>query len=72
VLIEAIEALQLKFEERPFTPDETADAAEAFVTAASMIVMPVIAIDGHAIGSGEPGPIARRLREQFHRFSAFS
>jgi D-alanine transaminase len=72
VLIEALEALQLRFEERPFTPAEAAEAEEAFVTAASMIVMPVIAIDGRAIGSGEPGPIARRLREQFHRFSAFS
>ncbi|WP_322516987.1 D-amino-acid transaminase [Rhodopseudomonas palustris] len=72
VLIEALEALQIRFEERPFTPAEAADAAEAFVTAASMIVMPVVAIDGHAIGSGTPGPVARRLREQFHRFAAFS
>ncbi|MGP9812971.1 D-amino-acid transaminase [Rhodopseudomonas sp. NSM] len=72
VLIEALEALQIRFEERPFTPAEAADAAEAFVTAASMIVMPVVAIDGRAIGNGTPGPVARRLREQFHRFSAFS
>ncbi|ABE39822.1 branched chain amino acid: 2-keto-4-methylthiobutyrate aminotransferase [Rhodopseudomonas palustris BisB5] len=72
VLIEALEALQIRFEERPFTPAEAVDAAEAFVTASSMIVMPVVTIDGHAIGSGKPGPVARRLREQFHRFSAFS
>ncbi|MBB1089776.1 D-amino-acid transaminase [Rhodopseudomonas palustris] len=72
VLIEALEALQIRFEERPFTPAEAVDAAEALVTASSMIVMPVVTIDGHAIGSGKPGPVARRLREQFHRFSAFS
>ncbi|MGO3930932.1 D-amino-acid transaminase [Rhodopseudomonas pseudopalustris] len=72
VLIEALEALQIRFEERPFTPAEAVDAAEAFITASSMIVMPVVTIDGHAIGSGKPGPVARRLREQFHRFSAFS
>ncbi len=32
--------------------------------------MPIVAIDGHAIGSGKPGPIAARLREEFHRFAA--
>jgi D-alanine transaminase len=34
--------------------------------------MPVVAIDGHSIGDGRSGRIALRLREQFHRFSAFS
>ncbi len=72
VLIEALEALQIRFEERPFTPQEAAGAAEAFTTAASMIVMPVVAIDGQTIGSGKPGPVALRLREQFHRFASFS
>ncbi|RJF78761.1 D-amino-acid transaminase [Rhodopseudomonas palustris] len=72
VLIEALEALQIHFEERPFTPQEAAGAAEAFTTAASMIVMPVVTIDGHVIGSGKPGPVALRLREQFHRFASFS
>jgi D-alanine transaminase len=72
VLIDAFEALQVRFEERPFTPAEAADAAEAFVTAASQIVMPVVAIDGRPVGDGKPGPLAKRLREQFHRFAAFS
>jgi D-alanine transaminase len=72
VLIEALAALQLKFEERAFTPQEAFDADEAFVTASSQIVMPVIAIDGRPIGDGKPGAVALRLREQFHRFSAFS
>lgn len=72
VLFEALEALQIRFEERPFTPQEAARAAEAFTTAASMIVMPVVAIDGQTIGSGKPGPVALRLREQFHRFADFS
>jgi D-alanine transaminase len=72
VLIEAPSALQIRFEERPFTPQEAYEAAEAFVTASSQIVMPVVRIDGHSIGSGEPGPISMRLREEFHRFSEFS
>lgn len=72
VLMEVMEALQIKLEERPFTPAEAQEAAEAFVTSASQIVMPVVAIDGQTVGNGEPGGIARRLREEFHRFSAFS
>jgi D-alanine transaminase len=72
VLIEVLTALQIKLEERPFTPAEAYEAAEAFVTASSQIVMPVVRIDGRNIGNGKPGSISLRLREEFHRFSAFS
>jgi len=72
VLIEVLAALQISLEERPFTPEEAYGAAEAFVTASSQIVMPVVRIDGRPIGDGTPGPIASRLREEFHRFAAFS
>lgn len=72
VLMEVLRALQIRLEERPFTPAEAREAAEAFVTSASQIVMPVVAIDGQVVGDGQPGGIARRLREEFHRFSAFS
>ncbi|GAB1716169.1 MAG: branched chain amino acid: 2-keto-4-methylthiobutyrate aminotransferase [Nitrobacter sp.] len=72
VLMEVMDALQIRLEERPFTPAEAREAAEAFVTSASQIVMPVVAVDGQMVGNGRPGGIARRLREEFHRFSAFS
>ncbi|MCB1412337.1 MAG: D-amino-acid transaminase [Xanthobacteraceae bacterium] len=72
VLIEVMEALQVRFEERPFSPAEARDAAEAFVTSASQIVMPVVSVDGQPIGDGMPGEISRRLRQEFHRFSTFS
>lgn len=72
VLTDALAALQIKFEERPFTPEEAYEAAEAFVTASSQIVMPVVRIDGRNIGDGTPGAVSKRLREEFHRFSSFS
>ncbi len=50
-------------EERPFTIEEAKGADEAFVTSASTFVMPVVEIDGDALGDGAPGPVARRLRE---------
>ena len=56
---------QIKVEERPFTPEEARNAQEAFVTAASSFVMPVVEIDGVTLGDGTPGPIAKRLRELY-------
>ncbi|CAN5146217.1 D-amino-acid transaminase [soil metagenome] len=72
VLSNVLSALQIGFEERPFTPEEAYEATEAFVTASSQIVMPVVRIDGRSIGNGKPGAISMRLREEFHRFSEFS
>lgn len=54
---------QMKIEERGFTIAEAQAADEAFVTSASAFVMPVVQIDGAALGDGTPGPVARRLRE---------
>jgi D-alanine transaminase len=54
---------QFEVEERPFTVAEAQGADEAFSTAASIFVMPVVEIDGKAVGSGKPGPVAMRLRE---------
>ena len=42
---------------------EAKAAAEAFITAASAFVTPVVEIDGVPIGDGRPGPVTRRLRE---------
>ncbi len=49
--------------ERKLTPDEDYCAEEAFLTSASNFVMPITEIDGHRIGGGQPGPVARKLRE---------
>lgn len=57
------EEAQMKIEERPFTIAEAQDAAEAFMTAASSFVCPVVEVDGTTIGNGTPGPLASRLRE---------
>ncbi|MFO7770963.1 MAG: aminotransferase class IV, partial [Roseovarius gahaiensis] len=54
---------QMTVEERLFTVDEAKDADEAFVTSASAFVMPVVEIDGQSVGTGTPGPVAKRLRE---------
>ncbi len=56
---------QMQVEERPFTIDEAKEADEAFFTSASAFVMPVVEIDGTALGTGAPGPVTARLREVY-------
>lgn len=59
------EETQLTIQERPFTPEEAYDAAEAFVTGSSFFVLPVIKIDGHILSNGAPGAITKRLRQLY-------
>lgn len=72
VLLDVMRAHNLVIEESPFTVAQAYAAREAFVTAASQIVLPVVRIDNHAIGNGAPGPIATALRRDFHRYAEFS
>ena len=54
---------QMTILERQFTIDEAKNADEAFITSASTFVTPVVKIDDAMISNGEPGTIAKRLRE---------
>jgi D-alanine transaminase len=67
VVFEVAAASQLKVEERPFRVSEALEAREAFVTAATQIVMPVIKIDGTPVADGKPGAVSRALRARFHQ-----
>jgi D-alanine transaminase len=61
-LLEVVGAVGLNFEERPFTVEEAKGAREAFITGAGSLVLPVVRIDGVALGDGTPGSVAKRLR----------
>ena len=52
-------------EERMFSPEEAYEADEAILTSASNFVLPIVEIDGKRVGGGQPGPVARRLRELY-------
>jgi D-alanine transaminase len=64
-LMDVIAREGLEVDERPFTPAEAAGAREAFITGAGALVLPVVAVDGKAIGNGAPGPLAMRLRRLY-------
>jgi D-alanine transaminase len=58
--------LGLRIEERKFTVAEAKAAREAFMTAASTVVMPIVSIDGQPVANGHPGSVATELRAGFH------
>ena len=55
----------IEVREESFTLTEAKAASEVFITAATSLVMPIIAIDDHKISDGKPGPIACALREVY-------
>ncbi len=60
-----LQQTDITLDERMFTPDEAYAADEAIVTSASSFVKPVVEIDGKTIGTGKPGPVAKKLRELY-------
>lgn len=55
----------LPVEKRAVHRDELPRVAEAFVTSVSREVLPVVTIDGRAVGEGRVGPVARAVMAGF-------
>lgn len=58
-------SLGLAVEERPFSIDEAKDAAEAFISSSTLLIMPVVEIDGHRIGDGRLGAKTIEIRQSY-------
>ncbi len=66
-ILDAAAESQIAIVERKFTPAEALAAKEAFMTAATLGATAIVSIDGHKVGDGKPGPVARRLQELYAR-----
>jgi branched-chain amino acid aminotransferase len=62
VLVDAAAGLGYELREGTFVLDELLAAEEAFISSSVREVMPVVAVDGAAIGDGRPGDAARDLQ----------
>ncbi|MBC9903523.1 MULTISPECIES: D-amino acid aminotransferase [Achromobacter] len=56
-------------EERKFTLDECRRATELVLTSALHFVLPVIELDGQRVGTGQPGPVCRELRQLYMEYA---
>jgi len=65
VMLQAAAEAQLKVVERKFTVAEAKAAREAFISSATGAAVPVVAIDGQAVGEGVPGPVTQRIRDLY-------
>jgi branched-chain amino acid aminotransferase len=55
--------LRIPFRERILQVYDVQKADEAFLTSTPYCLMPVTKVNGTAIGSGQPGPVFRRLMQ---------
>jgi D-alanine transaminase len=69
VIIEAAREAQIAVVERDFTVAEALTAREAFMSAATVGAMAIVAIDGVKIGDGKPGSLTRRLQELYRIYA---
>ncbi len=60
-LMKIAQERQMRIEERAFTLEEAKSAREAFISSATSPAIPVVSIDGAAVGDGKPGAIAQAL-----------
>lgn len=64
-LLDILRAEGVDVSEGAFTLEEAKRAREAFLSAASTFVMPIVQIDDSLIGDGVPGELSLRLREAY-------
>jgi D-alanine transaminase len=63
--LDLVRAEGLPLAERLLSEEELRAAAEVFLTGTTIEIVPVVSIDGAKIGTGEPGPLTRRLMRRF-------
>jgi len=62
-------SMRLDVREELLTRHDLFNSDEVFLTGTAAEIVPVSRIDGRIIGSGKPGPITRRLQQQFRKLT---
>lgn len=65
-VMELAHAVGIDCREATLTRHDLYTADECFLTGTAAEVIPVVDIDGRKIGSGVPGPVTTRLKDDFH------
>ena len=71
-VIELAEEAGLTVSEPNLTRYDLFNADECFLTGTGAELIPVVKIDGRVIGTGKPGPVTRRLEEDYHALTKVS
>lgn len=65
LMLELAEQLGIAVQMRPVTRAEVQAASELLLTSATKEVLPVVELDGHPVGAGQPGPVYFMLRAAY-------
>ena len=65
IVLKLCAELGVPWAESPIFVEELGKARELFLAGTTVEVMPIVRIDGRAVGDGSPGPTAKRLLEAF-------
>lgn len=65
IVLDLAQRVELRVRQQRTSPADLAAADEVFLTSTLRELLPVVRIDGHLIAEGRPGPMTRRLQEQF-------
>jgi D-alanine transaminase len=64
-VLRAARRARLAVREERITVARLRRAAEVFVTASTIEVLPIVRLDGRRVGAGTPGPLTRRLQAAY-------
>ncbi|WP_342577254.1 D-amino-acid transaminase [Psychrobacillus sp. FSL K6-2843] len=67
VILDCCEEIGLPIVEKAMTKEETLQMDEFIMSSTNAEVMPIISIDGNAIGDGKPGEFTRKLQKAFEQ-----
>ncbi|MBU6081791.1 D-amino-acid transaminase [Allobacillus halotolerans] len=62
------EKLEIEFVERVYSVKEVLEADEVFLTSTTSEVTPIVEIDNEKVNDGQPGPITKKLLEQYDQY----
>lgn len=65
VVLELCDRLGIPVEQRPIPQRELAEFDELILIGTSAEILPIVEVEGRKVGSGTPGPMARRLKKAF-------
>lgn len=70
LVLEVARGIGLSVEEATLSVDDLRVADEIWLTSSTREILPVISLDGRPVGSGDPGPVWRRVLEAYQAFKS--
>jgi D-alanine transaminase len=68
VMEEMAGRLSVPFRSTPVSEAEFRGASEVWISSSTRELQPVTRLDDHPVGSGKPGPLWRRVYDEFQRY----